>query len=152
MCEEKSERQFLASNLNIHSIYELYQSENDIEVNVGEQTYTNIFNTCFNLSFHELKKNPCKTCTEYENATPLLEDVVRREIPDPNKPITRDVKDSEKLLSRSNPQSIVCIAFDLQKVVNVSSSENSLFHYTVTLAVYNLTITDLVNKNGFCYT
>ena len=56
MCEEKSERQFLASNLNIHSIYELYQSENDIEVNVGEQTYTNIFNTCFNLSFHELKK------------------------------------------------------------------------------------------------
>ena len=107
MCEEKSERQFLASNLNIHSIYELYQSENDIEVNVGEQTYTNIFNTCFNLSFHELKKNPCKTCTEYENATPLLEDVVRREISDPNKPISRDIKDSEKLLSRSNPQSIV---------------------------------------------
>ena len=53
---EKSKHQFLASNLNIHSMYELYQSEKDIEVKVGEQTYGNIFSTCFNLSFHKPKK------------------------------------------------------------------------------------------------
>ena len=57
---EKSKRQFSAYNLNIHSMYELYQSEKEIEVEVGEQTHRNVFNTCFNLSFHK----PEKDCTK----------------------------------------------------------------------------------------
>ena len=56
------------------------------------------------------------------------------------------------MLSQNNPQSIACLAFDLQKVLNVPSGENGLSYYTCKLAVYNLIITDLVNKNGFCYT
>ena len=49
-------------------------------------------------------------------------------------------------------KSIVCLAFDLQKVLNVHSGENGLFYYTCKIAVYNLTITDLVNKDQFWYT
>ena len=55
-------------------------------------------------------------------------------------------------MSQKYPQSITCLAFDLQKVLNVPSVENGLFYYTCKLAVYNLTITDLVTKDGFCYT
>ena len=59
----------MASNVKIHSMYELYQSENDTEVKLGEQTYWNIFNVCFNLSFHKPKKDCCETCIDFENAT-----------------------------------------------------------------------------------
>ena len=40
--QEKSKYQFLASDLNIHSMYELYQSEKGVEVNVGEQNLEGI--------------------------------------------------------------------------------------------------------------
>ena len=67
--QEKSKRHFLASNLNIH-IQTSTQSEKEIEVNMGEQTYRNVCNSCFNLSFHKPKKDRCETCIEFENTTP----------------------------------------------------------------------------------
>ena len=133
---------------------ELYQSEKETEVEVGEQTYRNVFNTCFNLSFHKLEKDRCETCIEFENTTPqqktLFEEKYQTHLVD--KIVARDIKASQKLLSQNNPQSIACLAFDLQKVLNVPSGENGLSCCTHELAVYNLTITDLVNKDGFCYT
>ena len=121
---------------------------------MGEQTYRTIFNTYFNLSCHKPKKDFCETCIEFKNATPqqktLLEEKYQTHLV--NKTLARDIKASEKLLPQNNPQSIACLAFDLQKVLNVPSGENGLFYYTCKLAVCNLTITDLLNKDGFCYT
>ena len=69
-----------------------------------------------------------------------------------NKTVARDIKANEKLLSLNNPQSIACFALDLQKVLNVPFDESGLLYYTHKFAVYNLTITDLINKDGFYYT
>ena len=49
---------------------ECNQSEKEIEVEVGEQTYRNVFNTCFTLSFHKPEKDCCETWIEFKNATP----------------------------------------------------------------------------------
>ena len=38
-----------------------------------------------------------------------------------------------------------CLAFDLQKVLEVPLGENGLFYYKRKLAMYNLTVTDIVN-------
>ena len=106
------------------------------------------------MSFHKPEKDCCQTCIEFENATPqqktLLEEKHQTHLV--NKIAARDIKASQKLLSQNNPQSIACLAFDMQKVLNVPSGENGLFYYTRELAVYNLTLTDLVNKDGFFYT
>ena len=56
------------------------------------------------------------------------------------------------MLSQNNPQSVACFTFDLQKDLNIPSGENGLFYYTRKLVVYNLTTTNLVNKDGFWYT
>ena len=69
-----------------------------------------------------------------------------------NKTVARDIKANEKLLSLNNSQSIACFALDLQKVLNVPFDESGLLYYTHKFAVYNLTITDLINKDGFYYT
>ena len=104
------------------------------------------------LSFYKPKKDLCKTCIVFENATVEHETFFdEKYLTHPvNKTIACDIKAIERLLSKNKPQSIACLTFDLQKVPNVPSGENSLFYYTCKLAVYNLTITDLVNKYGFC--
>ena len=66
---EKSKRQFLSSNLNLHTVFELYLADSSIIQKVGETTYRNIFNTCFNLGFHKPKKDRCEVCIKFENAT-----------------------------------------------------------------------------------
>ena len=84
---------------------ELYQSEKETEVEVGGQTYRNVFNTCFNLNFHKPEKDRCETCTEFENATPqqktLFEEKYQTHLV--NKIVARDIKASQKLLSQNNP-------------------------------------------------
>ena len=42
--------------------------------------------------------------------------------------------------------------YDLQKVLQVRYEENSEFFYKRKMAVYSLTITDLVSRAGYCYT
>ena len=69
-----------------------------------------------------------------------------------NKIIAYDTNASQKLLPQNNPQSIACLVFYRQKVLNVPSDENGLFYYTRKLTLYNLIIADLVNKDWFCYT
>ena len=40
-----------------------------LKLSWGEQTYWNICNICFNLSFHKPKKDHCETCIDFENTT-----------------------------------------------------------------------------------
>ena len=98
--QQKNKPQFLASNLNIHSLHKPYPSEKETEDNVGEKTHRNVFNTCFCLSFHKPKKDRCETCIEFENAPPqektLLEEKYQTHIV--IKIIACDIKASQKLL------------------------------------------------------
>ena len=75
---EKSKRQLLSSNLNLHTMFELYLADSSITKKVGETTYSNIFNTCVNLGFHKPKKDRCEVCVEFENATPQQKEVLEQ--------------------------------------------------------------------------
>ena len=77
----KSKCQFLSSNLNLHTTFELYLADSSIIKKVGETTYHNIFNTCFNLGFHKPKKDCCEFCIEFENATPQQKRSPQTELP-----------------------------------------------------------------------
>ena len=92
-----------------------------------------------------------EACIEFENATPqkktLLEEKYHTHLV--NTTMAGDIKANEKFRSQNNPQKIVFLAFDLQKVLNIPSGENGLFYYIHKLLVYNLTIRDLVKKDEF---
>ena len=93
-------------------------------------------------------------CIEFENATPRQKEVLQHnyQIHQVNKADAREIKANEKLLAEKNPQTRACLAFDLRQVLNVPYGENGLFYYSRKLAVYNLTVTDLATKDGYCYT
>ena len=136
---EKSKRQFLSSNLNFHTMFELYLADSSIIKKVGETGYRNIINIYLNLGFHKPKKDRCEVCVEFENATPQQKEVLQQnyQIHQVNKAVAREMKANEKLLAEKNPQTTACLAFNLQKVLNVPYSENGSFCYSRKLAVYN---------------
>ena len=68
--QEKSKYQFLASNLNIHSMYGLYQSEKGIEVNVGEQNLEGISSIFAVIWVFINQKKIAVKLAEFQNATP----------------------------------------------------------------------------------
>ena len=66
-CREGTKRQYLASNLNITKMYELFVKENP-NTEIQEHYYRKAFNENFNLGFHQPKKDQCNVCLEYQNA------------------------------------------------------------------------------------
>ena len=122
---EKSKRQFLSSNLNLHTMFELYLADSSIIKKVGETTYCNMFNTCFNLGFHKPKKDRCEVCIEFENATPQQKELLEQndQIHRVNKAVAREIKANEKVLAEKNPQTRAC------SIENVPYGVNGLMIY-----------------------
>ena len=54
----------MSKDLNITKMFELYKADNDEKgkVSVSNSMYMQIFNTCFNLSFHKHKTDRYKVC------------------------------------------------------------------------------------------
>lgn len=75
-CRRDTERKYLDPTLNISKMYRLFlamghkvPSKDGMqqEVKVSSSTYSKIFNTEFNLSFHRPKKDVCEKCLIYRN-------------------------------------------------------------------------------------
>ena len=145
---ECSKRQYLASNLNIRKMYELFIAENG-EI-AEEHFYRKIFNEQFNLGFHQPKKDQCDVCIEHKNAIdkPKLEDAYKKHLK--NKQAARNLKTRVKELA-SKDKLLAVAAFDLQKVLSVPYGEHSDFFYKRKLSVYDLTVTNLETRKVCCY-
>lgn len=67
-----------------------------------------------------------------------------------NKNAVRDLKYEEKLEAPNNKA--ICIAcFDMQKVLNVPRGEISVFYYNQYLSLFNFTVFDCVQHQGYSY-
>ena len=122
-------------------MYELFVAENGKVVE--EHFYRKIFNNCFNLGFHQPKKDQCDFCIEYKNARDKLKLEKDYQQHLKNKHAIRNVKTKVKERA-STDRSMIIAAFDPQKVLQVSHGEYSDFFYKRKMFVYNLTVTNLV--------
>ena len=82
-CRKSTKRQYLASNLNITRMYELYkdQQKSKNKLFVRQAVYRTIFLTEFNLGFHIPKKDQCKLCTKFENLQHPTSEEIKEHIP-----------------------------------------------------------------------
>ena len=121
-----SKRQYLASNLNVIKMYELFIAEN--RKVVEEHFYRKIFNSCFNLGFHQPKKDQCDVCIKYKNAKDKseLEEDYQQHLT--NKQAARNLKTKVKERA-STDKSMIVAAFDVQKVQQVPYGEHLDFFY-----------------------
>lgn len=141
-CRKKSSKQYLDPNLSIAKMYNLYKdkmkdmNKEPVKLNV----YKNIFVTQYNLSFFHPKKYQCCLCNKYNRATDrdeALENEYKEHIE--RKDASYKSKDLDKKRSEEDP-SHLCITMDLQSLLQIPSTSDSLLYYCRKLNLYNLSI------------
>lgn len=152
-----SQKQYLESDLSISKMHRLYiewVKDKTVCVKAKSATlrqYTDIFNT-FNLSFFKPKKDLCDKRKQFKLANAEEKLILQSEHENhlKNKDIARDKKNYDKLQALNNNE--LCVAvFDLEKVLTTPQGEAGSFYYKRKCAVYNFTIYDIGNKQGYCY-
>ncbi|XP_030842966.1 uncharacterized protein LOC105442032 isoform X2 [Strongylocentrotus purpuratus] len=149
-CRSTTSRQYLPGNLSVNKMYDMYVKET---VNPKSlTTYRYVFNSEFNLGFHAPKKDECKKCTAFDNASPNEKEGLKKDQDDHvhNKIKAREEKEKDKQRA-SKDDSFQSFTFDLQQVLSTPSCNASLLFYKRKLSTYNLTLYNQGNGDGHCF-
>ena len=149
-CRNSTSRQYLPGNLSVGKMYDLYMQETHNPKSLT--TYRRIFNTEFNLGFHVPKKDECKKCTAFQNASPQAKESMKSDQEEHirNKIRAREEKEKDKQRA-SKDESFHSYTFDLQQVLPCPSSNASVLFYKRKLSTYNLTLYNQGNGDGHCF-
>ncbi|KAJ8676766.1 hypothetical protein QAD02_012553 [Eretmocerus hayati] len=153
---ENSKREYLEENLNITKMYRLYLewAKEEGKAVASQQCYNKIFNEEFNISFFKRKKDSCDVCDGHKNASAQdkikLEKNFQEHVQNEN--FARALKAADAEFAKKNKGGTTCVAcFDFQKVLNTPQSTSSSLYYKRKLSVYNFTVYDIGNHQGWCY-
>ena len=144
-------RQYLSANLNIRKMYDLYVERcgNMKQEPVKYWCYREVFNTRFNLSFHQPRKDTCKQCDVFKAQTGSERDQVKaseiksqHELHLRKAEMVRSNMQSHKDIGLTEPDSDA-FTFDLQKVFSVPYISANEAYYCRQLSVYNLGVHSL---------
>ena len=98
------------------------------------------------------KKDECKTCTSFANASPelqkQLEESQQQHLKNKNRAREEKAKDKERAFI---DPSFSSITMDLQQVLSTPSSTTSVLFYKRKLSYYNFTIYDQGSGDGTCF-
>lgn len=171
-CRKSSSKLYLSSQLNLEKLYTLYlekcrednskiTTENEkLDSNnkklllkpVSKSMYKSYFYSYGNLRFHKPKKDQCSTCNNFKSLTPEEKESKKDEHEKhlKNKEKARELKTKQVKASENTNGKKAVINFDLQAVLECPKGEVSSIFYKRKLAVFDLTIFDLVTKEGTC--
>jgi len=127
-CRRDSKRQYLEPGLSVTRMYELYyngcKTKNENPVSI--QGYRRLFNTEFNLGFHQPRKDHCDVCNSYKNACTIEKSQLSKkyETHIRNKNLAREQKEADKVKANSE-QDLVVACFDLEQVLMTISSRGA---------------------------
>lgn len=154
-CRKATTRQYLGENLNISKMYDLYVSKcnNEWEVSAEKiSLYRHIFNTEFNLGFHQPTKDACKYCEWFKGLNDHEKEVNLEEYNahQNRKTQARDQKEEDKRQAQQE-STFMAVTFDLEQVLTTPWSNVSSLFYSRKLSTYNLTVYELGSKTANCY-
>lgn len=152
-CRKESSRKYLDCKLNITKMHELYLQTitEQPKAKISYQMYQKIFCTDYNMSFYKPRKDTCGQCSVYETLAP--EDPKKIELEEgykahlARKESARNSMKADIEAAKSDPELVVATV-DLQSVLQIPTSSESLFYYKRKLCVYNLTIYVENEKKG----
>lgn len=152
-CRKSSTKNYLPSDLNLNSMYELYQTKCFENGKTPEKKsyYIKIFKTEFNLAFHKPRKDKCDKCykfeimTEEEKAT--NSDMYELHLS--NKEAVKKFKEGIK--ERSLKNEINYSQFDFEAVRYCPKINAKAIFYKRRYSVYNFTVYDVPQKDGTCF-
>ncbi|KAJ8883533.1 hypothetical protein PR048_015377 [Dryococelus australis] len=119
----------------------------EVERPYGKQhMYESIFNTEYNISFQQPKKDQCSRCEPFKNLNEedKLEHKELFYIHKLEKELSRNGKELDIHMASENNTQVVC--FDMQAVLPVPCVDANLFYYKHGLSCYNFTVYNIVKK------
>lgn len=159
--KENIDRKFLPSYLTIKKMYECYKEfcTEKQKKPVKEWLYREIFNTSFNLSFHQPHTDTCNKCDNFANLLKAVKDEDERRALEIQKELHQrkaekaiEQKKEARKLAQESDNELVAICFDLQKTLPTPSLTTNKVYYLRTLWTYNFGIHDLGNNKAYMYT
>lgn len=154
-CRARTEKEYIDGSLSVSLMYKFYKEkcEQDQIPFVKEPIYRKIFNTKFNISFFQPKKDQCSFCVVYEKQSSENEKILKKNEYDLHKENIRNSR-LEKENDKKNSmleKDVVLATFDLQAVMPLPNGNISSFFYKSKLNAYNFTVYNIKTKEGFCY-
>lgn len=152
-CRAGTSKEYIEGSLNISTMYKLYTEkcleENDQAVKFS--IYRKIFSEEFNIGFFKPKKDLCSSCEAYKNSSQEEKETKKDafEVHIQEKQLARKEKDMDK--NMVSPEDRIVCSYDLQAVIPLPNGNVSTFYYKSKLNVYNFTIFDIHNKQGYSY-
>lgn len=140
-------RQYIDGSKTIKDLYNDFATE---QVKKNKETgnyiaYYKVFNTDFNLSFFQPKKDQCDVCVAYVNSNEEqrkeMEEKYQKHLKE--KELSRIEKQTDR---RNIDEDNIVTIYDLEAVLPCPRGETSAFYYKSKLNSYNLTLTELTNK------
>lgn len=163
-----SKRMYLGAQLNTTKMHQLYQEHyKDTQASGSLSTYRYVFNTEYNFSFFQPKKDQCLDCTSYQqktNPTDIETEKYNDHISQKDRAQSEKKSDKEKAIAAQDltqsqkfdketitGPTILSFTFDLQSVLYTPCSDVSSLFYSRKLSFYNFTTYNLANREGMCY-
>lgn len=157
----KSNKKYLHPNLNITRLYKEYKIICQFEKrkSVSEWKFREIFNTKFNLGFHPVKVDTCRTCDRLEARiqSENINSEKREHATEIKRLHLRCVENTKKNFqntidnARNESENTEIFTFDLQRALEVPSISTSEAFYRRQLWCYNLCIYDEKHERAYMY-
>jgi len=146
----QNSREYLASHMNLKIMYRLYVEycKEKSCVPVKESYYRQVFNSSFNLSFHQPLKDTCQKCDKFkilDETSPTMQLKAEQEL---------HLRKAEKVREKLNSMKAIastthlCFTFDLEKTLITPSISVGVAYYKRQLATYNLGIHNISNNDA----
>lgn len=157
----RSKKKYLSPYWNQSRMYREYRliCEHEKKKVLKECTFRRVFNTQFNLSFHSLVVDSCKTCDKFKVAlrskslTPEKRDEILRSQKNHLTTANMIREDLKKCVEENrvpNKRTVV-LTFDLQRALEIPSIHTNVAYYKRQLWFFNLCVYDEIKKEGFMY-
>lgn len=152
-------RKYLAPDLSLGKIYELYKKEYANANPVSMYIFRDVFLKKFNLHFHAPVSDSCKRCDLFENKIKFSTDEVEkrqieneRDLHHRKADCARDGMKRHGDIAKTNPDELTVIAFDLMKTLPTPVISTGICYYKRQLWTYCLGIHNLGTNEVFMYT
>lgn len=156
-CRKSSSKKYLDGQLSYKRLHLLYLEWFDEKIYGSKKAtlrqYQDIVNSNFNIAFYTPKKDQCDKCHAYKNIKePTEQQKTEQEIHLQYKTLARSLKEINKTeAEKCQNGEIVTACFDMQKILTCPFGNVSIFYYKRKLNLYNFTVYDMSQKNGYCY-
>lgn len=139
-CRDRTNRKYLASELNITKLWTMYDNAVATDHKVKLSYFREIFNTKFNIGFGTPRTDVCSTCLQFSEKIKVEKDVTRKEEMQTELKVHKLRAKAFFSLLKEEKNGLLIVSFDCQKNQPLPKVPDQATYYSRQLYVYNFTV------------